>query len=118
MNSIKDRLHNEKPCLEISDNLIVDVEKATETIIDVATYADENLSKYDNLEKFTKDDYKEMKKHIYKVYSLLVKDKEQYDKLVKIADELPLQDKLVIMSALIQTAKLEDVDADENSFRE
>ena len=107
-NSIKNRLHKVKPQLEISDELTVSVEFKTETIIDDAEYADANLN--NEKESFTKEDLAELNGHLTTIFKMLVTDKEEQKALLNEVKELSLQDKMLLMNALITTAKFEDLE--------
>lgn len=107
-NSIKNRLHKVKPQLEISDELTVSVEYRTETIIDVAEYAEANLN--NEKETFTKEDLKELNRHLEIIFKMLVTDKEEQKALLNEIKDLNLQDKMTVMNALIATAKFEELE--------
>lgn len=108
MNSIKNKLHKVKPQLEIAEGLVVSVEYRTETIIDVAEYAEANLN--NEKETFTKEDLEELNKHLSVIFKMLVTDKEEQKALLNEIKDLNLQDKMAVMNALITTAKFEDLE--------
>lgn len=110
MNSIKNKTHKVKPQLEIAEGLIVSVEYKTETIIDVAEYADEHLGGQEEKESFTKDDLKELNGHLTNIFKMLVTDKEEQKALLNEVSEYTLQDKMLVMNALITTAKFEELE--------